>query len=211
MGCRSLWQFLKKRHKAVPRPARQRIPQGRFRIDVQGSIYPSIRHAYSQNATPEAAHASVLRRIEQLGNPSDSVLYFDGGAAVEKQQTHQDRQKVRTKALAEASKHITIFSERQEKNLRIRKSHFTRIRKELAKAFVWDPEMRKGLVRYLREKGWTAIECDTEADLQIAKDFQQGDVAISGDSDLLAYASIAKIWRPMGRQFLEYDVNDVLE
>jgi hypothetical protein len=105
----------------------------------------------------------------------------------------------------------TKLQDRVNQKLRVRKQQFVTIKTLLRKAFYWSPDARRGLAQYLRSKGWTVIECATEADLKIASDCKAGDIVISSDSDMLLYKNVTTIWRPISRQrFLVYRIPDIL-
>ncbi|KAF9542692.1 hypothetical protein EC957_001747 [Mortierella hygrophila] len=169
----------------------------KVRIDIQGSIFPTIRYAYSHSSSLENAHKLVLKRIKQLGRREDSVLYFDGDPAQEKQETHQQRANARKKALKVAEEKVDEFAMRVEKGLRIRKQQYINVNKNLTKGFCWDPEARESLIIYLEKENWTVTRSPTEADIQIATDCKDGDVVISGDSDLAIHPRVTMIWRPI--------------
>ncbi|KAG0333888.1 hypothetical protein BG005_005018, partial [Podila minutissima] len=60
------------------------------------------------------------------------------------------------------------------------------------------------------QAGWTVRLCATEADLAIAVDNQPGDIVVSADSDMLAYASTSTLWRPVSNCLvLAYELADV--
>ncbi|KAG0294208.1 hypothetical protein BGZ98_001851, partial [Dissophora globulifera] len=82
---------------------------------------------------------------------------------------------------------------------------------QLRNSFRWDSEARNGLVLFLRNCGWTVVQCETEADVTIATDTVQGDIVISADSDLFVYQHIKVVWRPLpGNGFLEYQKSAVI-
>ncbi|KAG0007455.1 hypothetical protein BGZ81_004861, partial [Podila clonocystis] len=119
-----------------------------------------------------------------------AVLYFDGAQCEEKAKTHQKRQDTRTKAIDAADKKVSAFTDRVASGARIRKHHFTNVDKQLKNAFRWETEARDGLILFLESRGWTVVKCDTEADPKIAEDTTDGDIVISGDSDLLIYGRV---------------------
>ncbi|KAI8596710.1 hypothetical protein EDD21DRAFT_419407 [Dissophora ornata] len=63
----------------------------------------------------------------------------------------------------------------------------------------------------MRGLGWVVKVCTTEADVAIAQGAQPGDIVISADSDMLAYASVVTLWRPVSRNLiLVYSLPDLL-
>ncbi|KAK3813748.1 MAG: hypothetical protein J3R72DRAFT_462078 [Linnemannia gamsii] len=79
--------------------------------------------------------------------------------------------------------------------------------KDLASAFYWSLSSRQHFAEYMRDLGWT-----TEADVAIAQDAQPGDVVISSDSDMMAYASVETLWRPVSQNLvLAYHIPDILK
>ncbi|KAF9149754.1 hypothetical protein BG015_008430 [Linnemannia schmuckeri] len=122
MDCRNLWRyFANKKHEQLVRYRRHqrgalKNPDvSKVRIDIQGSIYPTDRYAYTHCHFLEAAHSLVYKRIQKLGTPNISVLYLDGD------------QQARSKALVNADKAVQQFADRVDNNLRIRKQHFINV------------------------------------------------------------------------------------
>ncbi|KAF8923273.1 hypothetical protein BGZ58_003143, partial [Dissophora ornata] len=147
----------------------------------------------------------------RVSDRTAAVLYFDGAQCQEKLSTQQQRQRARAKALEAADSHLQTFTETLANGGRIRKRHFSNIKKQLANSFHWDSEARDSLVLFLRNRGWTVVQCATEADVAIAADAVQGDIVISGDSDLFIYKHVTVVWRPVrDGGFLEYRKSDVL-
>jgi len=217
MGILGLWPFLKRKgYEAAlfhqhPALLNTLEPGRKLLIDVQGCIFSTIRYAYSSCATDDEAHVVVERKLEEFATSSNSVLYLDGSPAEEKMLTHKHREETRSKALSAADASTAVLMDRVNGNLRVRKQHFLTISKLLRKAFYWSPEARRALAQHLRTKGWTVIECSTEADIKIACDCESGDVVISGDSDMLIHKNVRTIWRPISRRrFLVYEIPEVL-
>ncbi|KAG0248688.1 hypothetical protein BG011_010015, partial [Mortierella polycephala] len=106
---------------------------------------------------------------------------------------------------------ISALEDRVVKKLRVRKHHFLDVKKHLSSAFYWSLDARQAFAQYMRQNGWTMVECPTETETAIASDYKSGEVVISRDSDMPVYESINTIWRPISRGlFLVYDVPDVL-
>lgn len=94
---------------------------------------------------------------------------------------------------------------------RIRKRHFTDIRKNLTLSFYWTLESRSAFAEYMRDRQWNVVECPFEADPKIATDCPPGDIVVTRDSDALVYGSIETIWSPISKgRLLAYNVPDVL-
>lgn len=128
---------------------------------------------------------------------------------MEKEGTHQTRELIRTKAVNDARKDVDEFIRQVDGGLRIRKQHFVNIKKNIGKAFRWDPAARASLAEYFRERNWEVVESFTEADVEITRDCQEGDIVISQDSDFAMYSKITTIWRLIsGSRFLEYRINE---
>ncbi|KAF9950813.1 hypothetical protein BGZ72_007591 [Mortierella alpina] len=61
------------------------------------------------------------------------------------------------------------------------------------------------------EHGRVVVNCTTEADLAIAQACLPTDIVLSRDSDMLYYASIRTIWRPISKgRVLVYDIKEVM-
>jgi hypothetical protein len=216
MGVLGLWRFLtRKGYEAVvifqhSVPSNTSEPNPRYLIDVLGCIFMTILCAYS-SLPLDRAHSVVEKALLIFAHPSSALIYLDGSPAEEKLLTHTSREKARTEALSKADECTTKLQDRVNQKLRVRKQQFVTIKTLLRKAFYWSPDARRGLAQYLRSKGWTVIECATEADLKIASDCKAGDIVISSDSDMLMYKNVTTIWRPISRQrFLVYRIPDIL-
>ena len=89
--------------------------------------------------------------------------------------------------------------------LRVRKHHFT----DISSAFYWSMDARRAFADYMIEHGWVVVNCTTEADLAIAQACLPTDIVLSRDSDMLYYASIRTIWRPISKgRVLVYDIKE---
>ncbi|KAF9944339.1 hypothetical protein BGZ70_004774, partial [Mortierella alpina] len=110
------------------------------------------------------------------------VLYIDGQPAQEKAPTIADRADRRQKALESTTVKLRELEVRINDGLRVRKHHFRDV-----------------------------ISCTTEADVAIAQACKPTDIVLSRDSDMLYYASIRTIWRPISKgRVLVYDVQEVM-
>ena len=125
--------------------------------------------------------------------------------------TNQGREDKREKALEAADKYTTQLMARVAEKLRVRKQQFHKIRKHLDGSFYWSVASRQAFAQYCRSRGWTVIECTTEADIRIANDCGTHDVVISTDGDMPVYKTVS-IWRPISkRRFLQYKVSEMLD
>ncbi|KAI8597285.1 hypothetical protein EDD21DRAFT_407728 [Dissophora ornata] len=158
MGILGLWLLLKnKGYEATLSDQRQVLsatfdPTSRVLIDVLGSIFPTIRRAYS-TSPPDWAHAIAELKLRELANPSNGILYLDGSPAAEKMLTHQGREDKREKALKAADKCTTQLMARVTEKLRVRKQRFHKIRKHLDRSFYWSAASRQAFAQYCRLKG----------------------------------------------------------
>ncbi|KAG0195923.1 hypothetical protein BGX28_000360, partial [Mortierella sp. GBA30] len=219
MGCLAFWRFVAAKNRYKPSNRKPHSMQealggqgNKLRVDVQGAFFSTIRYAYANNPGLEAAHHLVLKKLENcVSDRTAAVLYFDGAQCQEKLSTQQQRQRARAKALEAADSHLQTLTETLANGGRIRKRHFSNIKKQLTNSFRWDSEARDSLVLFLRNRGWTVVQCATEADVAIAADAVQGDIILSGDSDLFIYKHVTVVWRPArDGGFLEYRKSDVL-
>lgn len=214
MGVAGLWAFLRKKgYDPVLRHRAAQLPQSshhKIRVDVLGSLYTTIRYAYSSHSLEEA-HRILEREIIKFGTKDQLVLYLDGHSSKEKEATRAKREERRNKALNLADKYLDELAGRMERGARVRKYCFVNIKKSLAIGFHWPLETRRSFVEYMRNQQWSIILCSTEADLAIAIESQPGDIAVSKDSDLLVYKNIETIWRPITKdRLLVYHVPDIL-
>lgn len=183
----------------------------KVRVDLLGAFYSTVRWAYITHPV-DKAQEHVHHKLEKTFDKANAIIYVDGVPPVEKQDEHRKRKERRRASLTKAGKYAEVLMERVNKQLRVRKHHFQSVRKNLYRAFHLDLSDTIALACYLRSMGWEVIECETEADVQIARDCMLGDFVVSGDSDLLIYNSVQKVWRPIsGGRFLEYVVDDILD
>ena len=214
MGLKGWFPFIRK--KGYDPPA---LPQSSIasfehtstrRIDVLGSFYNVIKEAYSNHALDDA-HCILERHVMSWGSRDNLILYVDGQQAIEKQHTAEIRQGNRDKASLKCTRALDTLENRIENNLSVRKRHFTDVRTSLSLTFYWSLEARQSFVAHMTGAGCHVRFCETEADVAIAKECQPGDIVVSCDSDMMAYASIATLLRPISKSlFLVYDLNSVL-
>jgi len=177
-------------------------------VDVL-SFYGIIKNAYSHH-TAEKAHELLERHLLRFGTKSNLVLYVDGGLALEKQETAKHRQESRNKAATKCSECQDKLEAIIDSEAKPRKQHFVEVKKNLASTFYWNSEIRQSFITYMEQAGWTIRRCETEADVALASDCLLEDIIISADSDLLAYDSVATIWRPISNfLILQYTLKDV--
>ncbi|KAF8929937.1 hypothetical protein BGZ47_000819 [Haplosporangium gracile] len=175
---------------------------------LKAMLSPSL-NAYSNNPL-DRAHEILERYLMRYGTKASLVLYVDGGQALEKQHAAKTRKAAREKSTISCEQSLDELERRIDNNLSIRKRHFTDVRTSLGRTFYWSLPARQAFITYMLQAGWTVRPCETEADLAIALDCQPGDVVISADSDMLAYASISTLWRPISKGLhLVYELIDV--
>ncbi|KAF9919719.1 hypothetical protein FBU30_010621, partial [Linnemannia zychae] len=142
------------------------------------------------------------------------VIYFDGKPSEEKIATQRQRQQQREKAQSGANNAIDVLRNRVESGHSVRKANFCEVRKFLRRCFKWSTPDRDALIGFLESKGWRVVLCETEADVRIAKFACVDDIIVSRDSDLLVYANVQTLWRPIGQatqgKFLVYKVPAIL-
>ncbi|KAG9063354.1 hypothetical protein KI688_004236 [Linnemannia hyalina] len=141
----------------------------------------NIRH--TDNKT--RAHAILFEHLKKYGNPSRMVFYVDGAPALEKKETHHERNEKRVKALKTAKVAVETLSNRVSQGKPPTKQMFKNVEKSLRGGF------------------------KTEADIDIAAECQPKDVVLSQNSDFFAYDSVTTFWRPVGKRYevkvLEYN------
>ncbi|KAF9276713.1 hypothetical protein BGZ68_009835 [Mortierella alpina] len=186
------------------------IPNQCIRVDILGSLFMTIRSAYSSRTLSEA-HCIVEQEIQKLGDKAVLVLYLDGGPSEEKRETQVLREDRRKEALSQANIHLEELDRRVTGKLKVRKHHFKSVSKNLSSAYAWSMEARQAFAEYMRSRQWNVVTCETEADVKIAMDCRAGDVVVSRDSDMLIYSNITTIWRPISKdRVLVYKLDTVL-
>ncbi|KAG0344392.1 hypothetical protein BGZ54_005874, partial [Gamsiella multidivaricata] len=114
------------------------------RIDLL-SRFSVIRTAYTQNSV-EKAHAILEKDIEQFGSKDTVIVYVDGAQAQEKEHTAQARQKTREKAASRCKEALDFLQDRINRNLKVRKRHFTDVKTNMASTFYWSLPIRASFV-----------------------------------------------------------------
>ncbi|KAF9107457.1 hypothetical protein BGX29_006324 [Mortierella sp. GBA35] len=169
-----------------------------------------IKNAYS-NHPQDKTNTILEEHVIIWGSRDNLVFYVDGGQAVEKQHTTEIREAAREKASVKCARSLDVLEDRIDNNLKVRKSHFTNVRSSLASSFYWSFDDRQAFVTHMAQSGYMIRFCEAEADVAIAADCEPNDVVISGGSDMLAYASITMLWRPVSKSlFLVYDLPNLL-
>jgi len=183
---------------------------GPWHLNLLGTLFRVISRAYSDH-DQAVANIVVEAEIKKFGEQDTLHIYIDGAPAEEKKVTSDRREERRLDALEKVNTNVQQFEARVKGGARVRKQNFVAIKAGLHNTFYWSLDSRMDLRRYLEAKGWTVVPCDTEADLEIARRVKEAEVVISGDSDLLAYQGVSRLWRPIARgQLLVYDVPTLL-
>ncbi|CAO3571066.1 unnamed protein product [Mortierella alpina] len=214
MGVYELWPLVRKNgyDPSQASLAHQRH-QGIVGLDASSCFYTSIQRAYSTHP-PDRAAAIFERALAGLvGHLKASVVcYLDGEPALEKAAAHQAREKRRSTALDSVEAGMVVLRN-QVHNLRLAtKQQHLAVRKKLGTSFTWSLEDRQHLQQYLQEQGWVVILSSCEADVEIARDCQEGDVVLTTDSDFLAYSRVQTVWRLVTRtELLVYDIPKLLK
>ncbi|KAK3843693.1 MAG: hypothetical protein J3R72DRAFT_107685 [Linnemannia gamsii] len=197
MGLTGWYPFIRKKYEPVVlHPTTLNTIPNRRLLDVLGTCYRVIRDSYSHNPE-DVAHGRLEKEISRFGSPQEMRIFIDGDQSLEKRATALERERIRTKALDRTTTSLETLETRVATGSRLRKRHFSDVRSGLASSFYWPKEHRMGFAQYMRGKGWTVIEAETEADVAIALQAQADDIVISADSDMLAYETIKTLWRPV--------------
>jgi len=215
MGIPTLWQHLRAEgHEATllkQFPSTPLPPNAFYRIDILASFYSTIRRIHTTSPDQNTFNTIFEQHLISHGIPKTSVLYIDGPSPAEKSATRETRETKRTRALQKAQACISDMEVRVGGQRRVRKRDFNKLFKNIRDAFYWSQESRNSLAEYLRNNGWRAFICLSEADTAIAFECQPNDIVISGDSDMLIYDTVVTIWRPLSRgRYLVYELAEVL-
>ena len=215
MGIIGLWPFIKKKGHETTLVHAHTVLDSTYQptrhIDVQACFYSTISRAYSSHPVSVANHI-LERALLKFATTENAIVYLDGSPCHEKALTHASREKKRQDALDEVVMAINNFSASIEEKRKVRKQLFYKINKGLRKAFSWTASEKASFAAHLRGRGWRVVQSTTEADLEIALSYVPGDVVVSTDSDLLIYANILTVWRPISKdRFLVYQTPDILK
>ncbi|KAG0283663.1 hypothetical protein BGZ98_006227, partial [Dissophora globulifera] len=170
MGIQGFWQSCRKKGQTPEVISTPCSPpsDGKVRVDVCGSHFSDVRYIYNAHLNIDSAHARLAQRILQYGIKDDLVLYVDGSPAIEKQNTHQEREQIRRGHRQRAQEQFVFLQDRLSSKKRIRKHHLTKLNKHVKAAFYWSLEHRHSFVRFMSDNGFNINLCDTEADILIA-------------------------------------------
>ncbi|KAF9941667.1 hypothetical protein BGZ70_006214, partial [Mortierella alpina] len=126
--------------------------------------------------------------------------------------THQAREDKRKTALDSVEEAMLALRNQVERHRLATKQQHLAIRKNLGTSFRWSLEDRQHLRQYLQEQGWAVILSSLEADVEIARDCQEGDAVLTTDCDFLAYAPVTTVWRLVTRtKLLVYNIPELLK
>ncbi|KAF9898555.1 hypothetical protein EC991_010942, partial [Linnemannia zychae] len=158
------------------------------------------------------AHLMLQHEVERYGRPENLILYLDGPPAEEKRTTTDLRDKMRLKALEDLGGSLNTFDKKLSESSRIRKQLHVAIAKGFRKSFYWCLDIRYEFAEHMRNLGWKVQVGPTESYVAIARASKDGDIVISGDSDMMAYSSITTVWRPVSNDLIfVYNIPDVLK
>ncbi|KAK5815552.1 hypothetical protein F5H01DRAFT_405658 [Linnemannia elongata] len=218
MGLKGFYPWLRKKkgyHPTLRHPMHHHLPDDAIiRVDVL-SFFTKIRGIYTKHADDKTkAQAILFEHLKKYGDPSHMVFYVDGAPALEKKETHRERNEKRAKALKNAKVAIETLGNRINQGKPPTKQMFKNVERSLRGGFKWSLQDREDFVHFLQAQELDAHLCRTEADIDIAAECQPKDVVLTQDSDFFAYDSVTTIWRPVGKwddvKVLEYSREAVL-
>jgi hypothetical protein len=165
-------------------------------VDLVGSFYPTILtnffpHHMSMGAKLLANHlnASLLKNM--------SPLYIDSQRTKEKKCTSEKRQQTKGKDQKTTERLLRIAEGKAVQGRRLSGSQMDGIFRSARRAFELTPNMMQEIFETDKKDGWSAVQCDGEADVHIGSlDLTANAVVVSGDSDLLFYTIIHRVLKP---------------
>ena len=116
------------------------------------------------------ARVVLFKHLKKFSDPSRMVFYVDGAPALEKKETHRERDERRVKALKTVEVAVETHSDRLRQGKPPTKQMFKNVEKGLQGAFKWSLQDREDFVEYLQGQRLDARLCGTEADVAIATD-----------------------------------------
>ncbi|KAF9900491.1 hypothetical protein BX616_002578, partial [Lobosporangium transversale] len=149
--------------------------------------------AYSTHAAVQA-HQAVVEGFGEALDPSNSVLLFDGGQALVKEQTHTERDRSRSVSLKKAKDYIRTFQGRCDQDYSIQKKYHLDTKRHPNRGFEWRNRQKGAVAANLEAKGRSVDICSLEADLEMAGEYMKGDVCLTRDRGALEYEGIQTIW-----------------
>jgi preprotein translocase subunit Sec63 len=103
------------------------------------------------------------------GIPRTSVLYLDGPCPDGKNNTQEQRAKLRLSVALRAKAGLDNLEQCVKEERRVRKRHFINISRDIKAVLYWSLASRASFAQFMR-KNWKIQECDFEADVAIARD-----------------------------------------
>ncbi|KAF9130429.1 hypothetical protein BGX30_013492 [Mortierella sp. GBA39] len=188
MGLKGFYPWLRKKrdyHPTLRHPMHHHLPDGAtIHVDVL-CFFNNIRGIYARHADNKTrAHAIFFEHLNKYGNPSRMVFYVDSAPALEKKETHHERNEKQVKAFKTAKVAVETLSNRVSQGRPPTKQMFKNVEKSLHGGFKWSLRDREDFVDFLQ------------------------------DSDFFAYDSVTTFWRPVGKRYevkvLEYNREAVL-
>ena len=193
MGCRTLWRFFaNKKHKLLRRYLRNQRsaltkPESRVRIDIQGSIFPTIRYAYSRSFSLDVAHKLVLKRIARVETHQAAWSSW-GISLVLRRQSNKEEAK-NTSATSKCSREGSEGCRQEGRWVCWASAEWTQDSEAIIHRRTQEPckSIWMGLGgsrvsdRLSEKENWTVVRSPTEADVQIAADCNECDIRFRFD------------------------------
>lgn len=194
MGIKRFWRFL--RDRKVYDPGKTSIPFHEYMESQQTTIYVDLMATFYSQIKRAAISGRLQQFVEFLRHQFEPfrdrvVLVLDGDRTKQKHWTHSKRDQKALDALAEATK---LLSKAQAKGRRPKKFYYKNATRLFSKAFVLEPSIKRTLTSLILLTGLELVVAPGEADVYIGG--IPGAVALTRDSDFLAYPNISMLLNP---------------
>ncbi|KAF9155401.1 hypothetical protein DFQ26_009747, partial [Actinomortierella ambigua] len=180
-------------------------------------IKRAFLHSYDINIGLKLLQARIESRLVNEDNVvpyNKIVLVLDGDPCLEKLATTTSRDEAADQAFAEANQHLQGIRTRVTAGKRWPGPNAEKLfNAALERSFRMTNGQRVQLAQFLNDLniGWIAFQAPYEADTEIAQRCTKADVVVSTDSDLLGYADVTQLIRPMrGETYGIYVVADII-
>ncbi|KAI7831572.1 hypothetical protein BC939DRAFT_473129 [Gamsiella multidivaricata] len=191
MGVVGLWSVLEKKKFepgiAIADYSKLKVT---YHLDLFACLFVQIRSAFCTYEDTEKAHEAIQRALLRLFPGLNNItIYLDGRQALEERATHLKRLKIAKDALLKARESYSSI----EKHIGSRQDK-------------WPSKQKEGLSKD------NDFDLRGQAGVATIPSFQglEGDIIVSGDSDMLIYPTVETVWRPISRgRFLVYNLFEV--
>ncbi|KAF9943319.1 hypothetical protein BGZ65_001102, partial [Modicella reniformis] len=167
------------------------------------------------NGSVEDVGRRLAAELRDIFGPAAITIHLDGRQCAEKEKAREEREARRSKGLEKLQLALTAMEHNSDKGTWTPRKTIRKIDQGLKAVFQLSMQDKNELSMGLSaDSAFHICRCVTEADVCIGHGTNPGSVAISRDSDMLIYANVSTVIRPLPkrrRAFGVYEKNQVLQ